>query len=45
MGKKKEKKQIDKVIQEYEEALEDYFMGMDFEDALDDEWDGELPFN
>ena len=45
MGKKKEKKQIDKAIQEYEEALEDYFMGMDFEDDMDDEWDGELPFN
>lgn len=45
MGKKKEKKQIDKAIKEYEEYLEDYFMGMEFDEDVDEDWFDELPFN
>ena len=44
MGKRKEKKQIDKVLCEYEEYLKKYFMGMDDEDEEMDFWDEDLPF-
>lgn len=45
MGKRKEKKQIDKAIQEYEDYLEQYFTGMEFdEDEIEDLFD-KLPFN
>lgn len=48
MGKKKEKKQIDKAIKEYEKYLEQYFEDMAFdeddEDGMDF-WDDDLPFN
>lgn len=43
MGKKKEKREIDKAIKKYdeymEEYIEEYFMNPDFEE------DDELPFN
>ncbi len=45
MGKKKEKKQIDKAIKEYDEYLEDCFIGMDFDEDADEDWFDELPFN
>ncbi len=44
MGKKKEKRQVDKAIREYEEYLEGYFLGMEY-DEDDEEWFDELPFN
>lgn len=50
MGKRKEKKQIDKAIQKYEEYLEKYFSGFDeneefdFEDEEFDPEDEDLPF-
>lgn len=39
MGKKKEKREIDKAIEKYDEYLEDYFLNSDFEE------DDDLPFN
>ena len=44
MGKRKEKKQIDKALREYEEYLKKYFMGMDDEDGEMDFRDEDLPF-
>jgi len=44
MGKRREKKQVDKALQEYEEFLEDYLMGIDGEED-EEEWFDELPFN
>lgn len=45
MGKKKEKKLIDRALQEYDNYLESYFGGMELgEDELDF-WDDDLPFN
>lgn len=44
MGKRKEKKQIDKALRAYEKYLEKYFMGMDDEDEEMDFWDEDLPF-
>lgn len=44
-GNKKEKKQIDKAIQEYDEYLEEYFENFDSDDEDLDFFDGELPFN
>ena len=45
-GKKKEKKQIDKAIQKYEEYLEKYFDFPDFDEEDDDfdSFDEDLPF-
>lgn len=39
MGKEKEKKEVDKAIQEYDDCLEEYFLNPDFDE------DEELPFN
>lgn len=39
MGKKKEKREIDKAIKKFDEYLDEYFLNSDFEE--DDEW----PFN
>lgn len=44
MGKRKEKKQIDMALREYEEYLEKYLMGMDDEDEEMEFWDEDLPF-
>lgn len=46
-GNKKEKKQIDKAIQEYDEYLEEYFedLYLDGEELEFGDWDEELPFN
>ena len=44
MGKRKEKKQIDKAMKEYEEYLEKYMMDMDFGDDELDEMFDEFPF-
>ena len=44
MNKKKEKRQVDKAIREYEEYLEECFLGME-NDEDDEEWFDELPFN
>lgn len=44
MGKRKEKKQIDKALREYEGYLKKYFMGMDDEDEEMEFWDEDLPF-
>ncbi len=45
MGKRKEKKQVDKALQKYEDYLEQYFANADFDEEepglSDDEW----PFN
>lgn len=43
-GKKKEKKQVDKALQEYEAYLEEYFEDTEFEEDELDFWDGDLPF-
>lgn len=45
MGKKKEKRQIDKALQEYDAYLESYFGGMELEKDELDFWDDDLPFN
>ena len=39
MWKEKEKKEVDKAIQEYDDCLEEYFLNPDFDE------DEELPFN
>ena len=39
MGKEKEKKEVDKAIQEYDEYVWEYFLNPDFDE------DDELPFN
>lgn len=39
MGKKKEKKEVDKAIKKYEEYLEEYFLNLDFDE------DDDLPFD
>lgn len=39
MGKEKEKKEVDKAIQKYDDCLEEYFLNPDFGE------DDELPFN
>lgn len=39
MGKKKEKKEIDRAIKKYDEYLKEYFLNLDFEE------DDDLPFN
>lgn len=44
MGKRKEKKQIDRALREYEEYLKKYLMGMDDEDEEMEFWDEDLPF-
>ncbi len=44
-GTKKEKKQIDKALQDYDKYLEDYFENLDLEDEGFGFSDGELPFN
>ena len=45
MGKRKEKRQIDKALKEYDEYLESYFGGMEFDEDELDFWDEDLPFN
>lgn len=44
-GNRKEKKRIDKAIQEYEEYLEEYFEDSDLDDDDLGFFDGELPFD
>lgn len=44
MGKKKEKKVIDKAMKEYEKYLEEYFESFEFDEEDEDFFDGELPF-
>lgn len=44
MGKKKEKEQVEKALQEYEEYLEEYFGDMEADEEEQDFWDGDLPF-
>ena len=45
MGRKKEKRQIDKAIEEYEERMEEEFTNLDDDEYAFDDWDdGELPF-
>lgn len=45
MGKRKEKKQIDKAIEEYDDYLEQYFEDPGYEDEALEFWDDDLPFN
>lgn len=45
MGKRKEKKQIDQVIQAYDDYLEQYFGNPDFDEEKLEIPDDELPFN
>ncbi len=45
MGRKKEKRQIDKAIEEYEERMEEELANLDDDEYSFDDWDdGELPF-
>ena len=44
IGKRKEKEQIDKALQAYDEYLESYFSGTELDDEELDFWDEDLPF-
>ena len=45
MGRKKEKRQIDKAIEEYEERMEEELANLDDDEYSFDDWDDrELPF-
>ena len=44
MGKKKEKREVDKALEKYEEYLEECFTSFDWEDDFEDEDEDELPF-
>lgn len=45
-GKKKEKRQVDRALEEYDKSLEEYFLNPDFDEDDFDFWDeDDLPFN
>lgn len=45
MGRKKEKRQIDKTIEEYEQRMEEELANLDDDEYSFDDWDdGDLPF-